>query len=98
MVMAIANMQKNLSLSLTWAFFIPPRFYIGCEGCSDWFHGRCVGILQLEADTIDEYLCPKCDPRSKYNAPNMAELEDADLDLMRRLVKQIQVRFFFFAV
>merc|ERR1712025_983094 len=38
------------------------QFYIGCERCSDWFHGRCVGILQAEAKDIDEYVCPKCDP------------------------------------
>merc|ERR1712158_174646 len=31
------------------------QFYIGCEKCSDWFHGRCVGILQSEADHIDDY-------------------------------------------
>ena len=30
------------------------QFYIGCERCSDWFHGRCVGILQAEAKDIDE--------------------------------------------
>ncbi|CAB4054287.1 BPTF [Lepeophtheirus salmonis] len=30
------------------------QFYIGCERCADWFHGRCVGILQVEADNIDD--------------------------------------------
>ena len=30
------------------------RFYIGCEKCEDWFHGRCVGILQSEAENIEE--------------------------------------------
>ena len=29
-----------------------------------------MGILQAEADRIDEYLCPKCDPESKLNLPN----------------------------
>ena len=30
------------------------RFYIGCESCEDWFHGRCIGILQAEAEKIEE--------------------------------------------
>ena len=67
------------------------QFYIGCERCSDWFHGRCVGILQSEAETIDEYLCPNCDPTSKYNLPNLKKLQAKDYDLLKKLTKQILV-------
>ena len=67
------------------------RFYIGCENCSDWFHGRCVGILQSEADTIDEYLCPRCDPDSKLNVPNQKELTHDDYEVIKKLVKQLWV-------
>jgi hypothetical protein len=35
-------------------------FYIGCDKCQDWCHGSCVGILPLEAYTLDTYTCPKC--------------------------------------
>lgn len=65
------------------------QFYIGCEQCTDWFHGRCVGILQVEADNIDEYLCPRCDPASKLNMPNQKPLTEEDYDLIRKLHKQL---------
>jgi hypothetical protein len=35
---------------------------IGCDGCNGWFHGRCVGINDAIAKTIETYLCPSCDP------------------------------------
>ena len=44
----------------------PYQFYIGCEKCSEWYHGHCVGILQCEAEKNDE-----CDPNSQYNRPNV---------------------------
>ncbi|KAJ3614943.1 hypothetical protein NHX12_018512 [Muraenolepis orangiensis] len=36
------------------------QFYIGCDRCQNWYHGRCVGILQSEANHIDQYVCPQC--------------------------------------
>lgn len=66
------------------------QFYIGCERCSDWFHGRCVGILQAEASGIDEYVCPNCDPHSKQNYPNLKKLNRADHELIRKTFKLIQ--------
>ena len=72
-------------------FFYRCRFYIGCENCSDWFHGRCVGILQCEADRIEEYICPRCDPNSKLNVPNQKKLTAEDCEAIKRLVKQLLV-------
>ena len=69
------------------------QFYIGCEKCSEWYHGRCVGILQCEAEKIDEYNCPKCDPNSQYNRPNQKPLTTADYDLLKKLIKQLAVSF-----
>ncbi len=51
-----------------------------------------MGILQAEADRIDEYLCPKCDPVSKLNLPNNKKLTKADVELIKRLTKQLVVR------
>jgi len=65
------------------------QFYIGCEKCSDWFHGRCVGVLQSEADKIDEYLCPRCAPGSALNMPNQKILNAEDYENIKRLVKQL---------
>ncbi|XP_026669711.1 nucleosome-remodeling factor subunit NURF301 isoform X4 [Ceratina calcarata] len=66
------------------------KFYICCDKCQDWFHGRCVGILQSEADNIDEYVCPNCQRNSSVNFANMKNLNAKDLDLLKKLIKQIQ--------
>lgn len=67
------------------------RFYICCDRCQDWFHGRCVGILQSEADNIDEYICPNCQKNNSVNYANMKELTLKDFENLKRLVKQIQL-------
>lgn len=66
------------------------QFYICCDRCQDWFHGRCVGILQSEADNIDEYICPNCQKNNSVNYANMKELTAKDFENLKRLVKQIQ--------
>lgn len=33
---------------------------IECEGCQDWFHGQCVGILESQSDNLVDWHCPKC--------------------------------------
>ncbi|XP_075969552.1 nucleosome-remodeling factor subunit NURF301 E(bx) isoform X2 [Anticarsia gemmatalis] len=67
------------------------QFYICCDRCQDWFHGRCVGILQSEADNIDEYICPNCQKNNSVNFANMKELTNKDFENLKRLVKQIQL-------
>ncbi|KAK5645407.1 hypothetical protein RI129_006707 [Pyrocoelia pectoralis] len=66
------------------------QFYICCDSCQDWFHGRCVGILQSEADNIDEYVCPNCQKNSSVNFANMKNLTDRDFEGLRKLIKQLQ--------
>ena len=51
-----------------------------------------MGILQSEADNIDEYICPNCQRNSSVNFANMKNLNMKDLDLLKKLIKQIQVR------
>lgn len=68
------------------------QFYICCDKCQDWFHGRCVGILQSEADSIEEYICPNCQHNSSVNLANMKEMGGAEYDSLKKLIKQIQVR------
>ncbi|KAL3875950.1 hypothetical protein ACJMK2_033849 [Sinanodonta woodiana] len=36
------------------------RFYIGCDLCSNWFHGECVNILEDSAKFLDNYICDEC--------------------------------------
>merc|ERR1719193_3071810 len=66
------------------------QFYIGCEKCEDWFHGRCVGILQSEAENIEEYVCPRCEPSSRLNYPNLKKLNSKDHELIKETFKAIQ--------
>jgi hypothetical protein len=36
------------------------QFMIGCDKCESWYHGPCVGVGKLAADSLDDYLCPHC--------------------------------------
>lgn len=38
----------------------PYRFYIGCDLCSNWFHGACVGITEKEAKKLEDFVCNDC--------------------------------------
>ncbi|POI32310.1 hypothetical protein CIB84_003938 [Bambusicola thoracicus] len=65
------------------------QFYIGCDRCQNWYHGRCVGILQSEADLIDEYVCPQC--QSTEDAMTvLSPLTDKDYEGLRRVLRSLQ--------
>lgn len=65
------------------------KFYIGCDRCQNWFHGRCVGILQSEADLIDEYVCPEC--QSTEDAMTvLSPLTDKDYEGLKRFLRSLQ--------
>ncbi|KAH6942435.1 hypothetical protein HPB50_005498 [Hyalomma asiaticum] len=66
------------------------EFYICCDQCQDWFHGRCVGVLQSEADSIEEYICPTCQRNSNINQANLKPLQPKDFDNLRKLLKSLQ--------
>jgi hypothetical protein len=38
-------------------------FMIGCDFCSEWYHGKCVNITRKQAADIKRYSCPKCQPK-----------------------------------
>lgn len=68
---------------------VPSRFYIGCDRCQNWYHGRCVGILQSEANHIDEYVCPQC--QSTEDAMTVfTPLTDKDYEGLRRTLRSLQ--------
>ncbi|XP_076346621.1 nucleosome-remodeling factor subunit NURF301 E(bx) isoform X2 [Tachypleus tridentatus] len=66
------------------------QFYICCDRCQNWYHGRCVGVLQSEADTIDEYICPTCQGNTDINQANMKQLESKDYEHLQKLFKSLQ--------
>ncbi|CAG2162585.1 unnamed protein product [Oppiella nova] len=66
------------------------QFYICCDRCQDWFHGRCVGVLQSEAQAIDEYVCPNCQSDSQINFANLKQLNAKDFENLKKLLKSLQ--------
>lgn len=67
------------------------QFYICCDKCQDWFHGRCVGIVQSEAEFIDEYVCPNCQRNNSINIANMKNLTENETTELNKIIKQLQV-------
>ncbi|XP_061568415.1 nucleosome-remodeling factor subunit BPTF isoform X2 [Cololabis saira] len=65
------------------------QFYIGCDRCQNWYHGRCVGILQSEATHIDLYVCPQC--QSTEDAMTvLSPLTDKDYEGLKRILRSLQ--------
>ncbi|KAL2337081.1 hypothetical protein Fmac_011527 [Flemingia macrophylla] len=38
----------------------PLEFWIGCDICEWWYHGRCVMLTPAKAETLKQYKCPSC--------------------------------------
>nr|GMD43348.1 PHD finger protein ALFIN-LIKE 1-like [Ipomoea batatas] len=36
------------------------EFWIGCDVCERWFHGKCVKMTPAKAEIIQQYKCPSC--------------------------------------
>lgn len=36
------------------------EFWIGCDICEKWYHGKCVKITPVKAESIKQYKCPSC--------------------------------------
>lgn len=59
----ILNVEKLgiESLFQIWnVYCVSHRFYIGCDLCSNWFHGACVGITEKEAQKLEAFVCNDC--------------------------------------
>jgi len=41
------------------------EFWICCDACETWFHGKCVKITPAKAEHIKHYKCPNCSGSSK---------------------------------
>ncbi|XP_031485529.1 PHD finger protein ALFIN-LIKE 1-like [Nymphaea colorata] len=41
------------------------EFWIGCDICERWFHGKCVKITPAKAESIKQYKCPSCMKKGK---------------------------------
>lgn len=36
------------------------KFFVQCELCSRWLHGKCVGLTPRLAEKINEFICQEC--------------------------------------
>jgi len=36
------------------------KFYVGCDICGRWFHGKCIGISEKKSKKISTWLCDNC--------------------------------------
>eukprot|EP00246_Nothoceros_aenigmaticus_P004832 TRINITY_DN16548_c0_g1_i1.p1 TRINITY_DN16548_c0_g1~~TRINITY_DN16548_c0_g1_i1.p1 ORF type:complete len:247 (-),score=35.49 TRINITY_DN16548_c0_g1_i1:448-1188(-) len=43
------------------------EFWIGCDFCQKWFHGKCVKVTSAKAEGIDYYKCPSCVKRPRIS-------------------------------
>ena len=66
------------------------RFYIGCDECQDWFHGRCVGVTQQDADRLETYVCPRCEGTDD-NVVEAVEIAPKTLEELKRILKTLTV-------
>jgi hypothetical protein len=41
------------------------EFWIACDICERWFHGKCVRMTPAKADQIKQYKCPDCSKKSR---------------------------------
>jgi COMPASS component SPP1 len=47
-------------------------YMIACDGgCDDWFHGKCVGVLEKHGDLIDKYICKSPHVHPTFTLPSL---------------------------
>lgn len=65
-------------------------FYVGCDGCEDWFHPECVGTTQKNVESTNAgYLCPNCSKASQSMLESTTqESEEAILEKKRASRKE----------
>jgi len=88
-------------LYLKWHVVILVRFYIGCDTCSRWFHGSCVGVSVTDIQLMTAYVCPEC--INRHNRGPLSSQQPAAGDtrassnkcwvLLSHLLKHLEVCF-----
>ncbi|XP_071314924.1 CXXC-type zinc finger protein 1a isoform X1 [Trachinotus anak] len=58
-------------------------FMIGCDSCTEWFHGDCIGVSEKAAKAIRVWYCPSCRDRDssleiKYRPKKTKEKEEKE--------------------
>ncbi|XP_024148367.1 CXXC-type zinc finger protein 1a [Oryzias melastigma] len=60
-------------------------FMIGCDSCSEWFHGDCIGVSERAAKSIRVWFCVSCREKDaslevKYRQKKSKERDDGELE------------------
>ncbi|CAI4232187.1 unnamed protein product [Auanema sp. JU1783] len=55
------GMDINALHCLCQKRYNPFRFYLACNNCGQWYHGKCVGISEDDIDNLTSWTCPHCD-------------------------------------
>lgn len=45
----------------TFDFNLFFRFMISCDQCGEWYHGKCVGVTEQDANEEECYICQTCE-------------------------------------
>uniref|UniRef100_A0A3Q4MIG1 CXXC-type zinc finger protein 1 n=1 Tax=Neolamprologus brichardi TaxID=32507 RepID=A0A3Q4MIG1_NEOBR len=58
-------------------------FMIGCDSCTEWFHGDCIGVSEKAAKAIRVWYCPPCRNKDssleiKYRQKKMKEERESE--------------------
>jgi hypothetical protein len=51
---------ENIDCSCKRTDDIQEKFFIQCELCSRWLHGKCVGLTPRLAEKMNEFICEDC--------------------------------------
>uniref|UniRef100_A0A8R1XQ58 PHD-type domain-containing protein n=1 Tax=Onchocerca volvulus TaxID=6282 RepID=A0A8R1XQ58_ONCVO len=43
----------------------PKKFYVGCDLCYRWFHGKCIGISERKSRKMTNWICENCAEEQK---------------------------------
>ncbi|KAI1720068.1 PHD-finger domain-containing protein [Ditylenchus destructor] len=49
----------------------PKKFYLMCDRCRQWFHGKCVGITEKRAQKMDSWMCAECEKEKAQDAEEL---------------------------
>lgn len=53
------------------------EFWIGCDICERWYHGKCVKITPAKAESIKQYKCPSCMKRGRQQLSSFQIRKDS---------------------
>ncbi|CAC5411457.1 BPTF [Mytilus coruscus] len=81
--------KTNASTGSTGALYCTCRgpytgeFMISCDRCSEWYHGRCVGISPQEAEEWEnqDYICSGCKTQKSKPSMNPTGLRRGALEM-----------------